>query len=106
MARKKKVLEPKEKLLPIRIEGANEVPMCYANHVFVTHTLDEFYLTFSQLHPPYFLTEPTKEEVEQLTHVPAKVVTRVAISPNKMKELVDALSENYKKFLEIQETRK
>ena len=90
-----------EKTVHIRIEGADEIPMSYVNHIFITHTTDEFFVTFSQIHPPYLL-EPTQEEVEQLTHIPAKVVARIALTPSKMKELIDALGENYQKFLKKQ----
>ena len=87
-----------ERTIPIRIVGAEEIPMSYVNYVFVSHTTDEFFMTFAQIHPPYLLA-PTKEEVGQLTHIPAKVVARIALTPSKMKELIDALNENYKKFI-------
>lgn len=93
-----------ERAIPIRIEGAEEIPVNYVNYVFVSHTTDEFFMTFAQIHPPYLLS-PTKEEVEQLTHIPAKVVSRIALTPSKMKELIDALNENYKKFIQ-KEARK
>lgn len=91
----------KGKWVRIHIEGAEEIPMSYVNHIFVTHTTDEFFMTFSQIHPPYLL-EPTKEEVEQLTPIPAKVVARIALTPSKMKELINTLSENYQGFLKKQ----
>ena len=86
--------------VPIRFTGAEEVPIQHANHVFVTHTEDEFFLTFAQAHPPYLL-EMSAEEVEQLrkSGLPARVVARLAVSPIKMKEIVDVLSQNYNKFL-------
>ncbi|MGB2799730.1 MAG: DUF3467 domain-containing protein [Dehalococcoidia bacterium] len=92
--------EQKESLeheVPIRIEGFDEVPITHVNHIFVVHTTDEFFITFAQLHPPYWV-EPTKEEMEQLTHLSAKVVARIALSPGKMKELIDVLNKNYQKF--------
>ncbi len=94
-----------EKQLTIRIEGAEEIPISYVNYVFVSHTTDEFFMTFAQIHPPYLL-KPTKRELEQLTHVPAKVVARVALTPSKMKELIDTLGENYQNFLKKQEARR
>lgn len=91
-----------EKEVPIRIEGFEEVPIAHVNHIFVAHTSDEFFVTFAQLHPPYWV-EPTKEEVEQLTYLPAKVVARIALSPGKMKELIDVLNTNYQKFIKKKE---
>lgn len=94
--------ESLEKEVPIRIEGSEEVPIAHVNHVFVAHTTDEFFVTFAQLHPPYWV-EPTKEEVEQLTYIPAKVVARIALSPSKMKAFIDALNTNYEKFMKKKE---
>lgn len=92
------------KWLTIRIEGTDEIPLCYANHIFVTHTPDEFFVTFSQVHPPYLL-KPTEEELKKLTHISARAVARIALTPNKMKELVDALTENYNKYLGSRQAR-
>jgi hypothetical protein len=96
MANKQKK-EAKQVELPIQIEGAEQLPLIYSNHVFVTHTSGEFFVTFSQLHPPYWLA-PTKEDIELLTHIPARVVSRIALTPTKMKELIDALEQNYDKY--------
>jgi len=86
-----------EKWVRIRIEGYEDIPIFHVNHIFVTHTTDEFFVTFAQIHPPYLL-ELTKEEVEELSYIPAKVVARIALTPTKMKELIDTLDKNYKKF--------
>lgn len=94
------------KWVPIHVEGAEEIPMSYVNHIFVTHTTDEFFVTFSQIHPPYLLPPVKKEQVAQVTYIPAKVVARVALTPSKMKELIDTLGENYKNFLKKQVARK
>jgi len=83
--------------LPIRIEGAEDIPIAYANYIFVTHTSDEFFLTFAQIHPPYLIS-PTKEDFERLTSMPATVVARIALTPNKFKELMNVLQVNYQKY--------
>lgn len=100
MAEEKK--EIREKEVPIRIEGFEEIPIAHVNHIFIVHTTDEFFITFAQLHPPYWV-EPTKEEVEQLKYLPAKVVARIAISPSKLKDLIDLLNTNYQKFIKKKE---
>ena len=51
--------------LPIRIKGAEGIPIVYTNYAFVAHTGDEFFLTFAQIHPPYLIS-PTKEDIERL----------------------------------------
>lgn len=89
--------------LPIRIEGAEDMPIVYTNYTFVTHTGDEFFLTFAQLHPPY-LVSPTKEDIESLKSISATVVSRIALTPGKFKELIDVLQENYQKYTKQKES--
>ena len=89
--------------LPIRVEGAEDVPILYANYIFVTHTDDEFFLTLGQLHPPYLLS-PTKREVEELKSIRATVVSRTAFTPGKFKELIDMLQQNYRKYAKRKES--
>lgn len=83
--------------LPIRVEGAEDIPILYANYVFVTHTNDEFFVTLAQLHPPYLIA-PKRSEIEELTSIPATVVSRTAFTPAKFKELIDVLQQNYQKY--------
>ena len=91
---------PERVSLPIVYQKADEVPIQHANCFFVTHTDDEFFITFGQAHPPYSL-QLTKEEVEELkaTGLPVRVVARLMLSPIKMKEFIDILNDNYKKFI-------
>ena len=86
-----------EVTVPIRIEGAEDTPILYTNYISVTHTNDEFFLTFAQLHPPY-LIPTTKEDIGKLKPISARVVSRVALTPNKFKELLDVLQVNYQKY--------
>jgi len=83
--------------LSIRIEGAEDIPILYTNYISVTHTNDEFFLTFAQLHPPY-LIPTTKEDIEKLKPISAKVISRVALTSGKFKELLDVLQMNYQKY--------
>ncbi|MBN2187548.1 MAG: DUF3467 domain-containing protein [Dehalococcoidia bacterium] len=95
--------ENKRVALRIQIEGANEVPIIYINYTFVSHTSDEFFLTFAQLHPPYLIS-PTKEDIDGLKSIPATVVSRIALTPSKFKELIDALQDNYNKYTKQKES--
>lgn len=90
----------KELRVEIRWDKPYEVPIQQANCFFVVHTDDEFFITFGQAHPPYSL-QLTKEEVEELkaTGLPVRVVARLMLSPIKMKEFIDILNDNYKKFI-------
>ena len=59
----------------------------YANFATVSHSDYEFTLTFSRV----------DHEVED-DEVPGVVVTRVNLSPRLMRELIDALEDNYGKW--------
>lgn len=89
--------------LPIRIEGAEDIPILYANYIFVTHTNDEFFVTLAQLHPPYLIS-PTKRDVEELKSIPATVVSRTAFTSGKFKELIDVLQKNYQQYTKQKES--
>jgi hypothetical protein len=86
-----------EVAVPVRIQGAENIPILYANYIFVTHTNDEFFLTLAQLHPPYLIS-PTKKDIEELRSIPATVVSRTAFTPGKFKELIDVLQKNYQQY--------
>lgn len=83
--------------LEITFEGAEDVPILYASNVFVRHENDVFLLTFAQAHGPY-LIDITKEELESMKTIPAKIVARLAIPPSRMKEIVNVLSGNYEAY--------
>lgn len=88
--------------LPIRVEVPPDLQTYHANFVFAAHTDDEFFITFGLIHQPY-LIEPTKEQIEAIEYVPAKAVSRIALSPRKMKEVIDVLNTNYQLFLKKRE---
>jgi len=88
--------------IPIQIEGAEKVPIAYANYIFITHTGNEFFVTFAQIHPPYLIS-PKKEDIERIQSIPATVVSRIALTPSKTKELIDVLQDNYNKYVKQEE---
>lgn len=87
---------------PIRVEGYEGVPIIFTNYIFVSHTVDEFILTFAQVHTPY-LVSPTEREIAKIEYIPASVISRVALTPNKMKELIDTLRKNYQTHTKLKE---
>jgi len=64
----------------------------YANFANVSHSDYEFSLTFVRL-------DHESEEPDEMTGV---VVSRVNLSPRFMKELLDAMSDNYGKWLQAE----
>jgi uncharacterized protein DUF3467 len=59
----------------------------YANFANVSHSDYEFTITFARV----------DHEIEE-DEVPGVVVTRVALSPRFMRELIDAMEDNYSKW--------
>ena len=66
---------------------ASELAATYANFAAVSFSSYEFTITFAQV----------EHEVEE-QEVPGVVVSRVAVSPRLMRELLDAMEDNWSKW--------
>ena len=89
---------PEEKVeLPLFVTGADEVPIMFTNIMLVQHQQNEFMLTFCQYSPPLTLGPPEAqlEQVKSMPYVPVKVVARLGLTPERTKELIKVLTENY-----------
>ncbi len=80
---------------------AESVPIIYANHLFVRHEEDNFVITIGQAHGPYWLEMPEEVKGKEIK-VPIHAVARIAVSPQSMKSMLDALNQNYERFLRKQ----
>jgi hypothetical protein len=92
MAEKK---NPKPKEKPIRIiwDPGDDLPVLYANQLFVSHAGDtEFHLVFGHLFPPLTMG---LEEAELPDRVRIKPVAKIVISPEAMKAFSEVLVKNY-----------
>ena len=89
-------------MLQVTFEGSEDVPIVYASNVFVRHAEDVFLITFAQAHGPY-IVNPTVEQLKQMRTVPAKIVSRIAVPPSRMKEILDVLNGNYEQFAKTQQ---
>jgi Protein of unknown function (DUF3467) len=78
--------EPQPRRVNIHIEPADMAGV-YANFANVSHSDYEFTLTFARIDH-----ETEGEEV------PGVVVTRVNLAPRFLRELIDALEDNYEKW--------
>ena len=78
--------EPQERHFNIQIEP-QALAGVYANFANVSHSDYEFTVTFARV----------DHEVED-EEVPGVVVARVNLSPRFMKELIDAMGDNYSKW--------
>jgi hypothetical protein len=80
---------------------AEAVPIVYANHLFVRHEEDNFVITLGQAHGPYWLEIPEELKGREIK-VPIHAVARIAVPPQAMKSMLDALNQNYERFLRKQ----
>lgn len=66
----------------------------------VQHEQKEFIITFCQYSPPLALGPPQAqlEQVKAMPYVPVKIVARVALTPERMAELIKSLQDNYAKW--------
>ena len=88
--------------LPLFFVGAEETPIFFANLMVVQHQDREFILTFGQYSPPLVLGSGEKalEQIKNLPYVPIKVVARIGMTAERLKEVIQVLQENYNTFQE------
>lgn len=82
--------------LPIIWVGVDEEPIQFVNQMVSQFQENEFILTFGQLAPPMIVGPPDvqREQVQTLSFVPVRPVVRVAMTADRMRQLVDVLSGN------------
>jgi hypothetical protein len=80
----------------------------FVSNIVVQHQPDMFILSFFEIWPPPILGESEEEkqrELDALDHVEAKCVARLAVTPSKMKEFLETMSENlrnYERMMQIE----
>jgi len=86
--------------IPIAFIGADEVPIHYANQFVIQHQANEFILTIGQITPPILLGtgDELRSQAESLSYVPVHVVSRIAMTRQRLVELMDALKTNLEAF--------
>lgn len=86
--------------LPFFFIGTEDVPIQLSNLQAIQHVQQEFIITFGQFSPPVVLGTP-EEQFEQLKskqYLPVKTVARVAMSPQRLADLIKALQTNYENW--------
>ncbi len=82
--------------LPFFFIGSEDVPIVLSNLQVIQHVQQEFIITFGQFSPPVVLGTPEKqlEQMKSKPYLPVKTVARVAMSPQRVGDLIKALQEN------------
>ena len=103
-SRRKKSVARKQRAIQSKWETGEDVPVEYANQVFVSHAGGEFYLVFGQLVSPHVSTpEPDAKELPDF--IPIKPVARLAIAPAAMVRILQALQSNVERFAQTLEQK-
>lgn len=93
--------EIREKKVRILWDDGESVSVAYANQLYISHAGGkEFHLTFGHLAPPILFGLEEDEIPESVSIQP---IAKIVVSPDAMKEFVDALNENFSKFKESEE---
>lgn len=69
----------------------------FVDNTFVTHTENEFALSFMQSQFPLVAS---KEELQQVDQIVTKCVVRIIVTPKHMEQMVDVLQRNLVKYRE------
>jgi hypothetical protein len=74
-----------------------ELEYQYADNLNVTHTENEFIISFVQLQHPLVATN---EEMKAVDTVYGKCVARLIVSPRRMPAFIEAMSKNFNRYME------
>ena len=91
---------PQEKLsqrVPVEYIFPDDLTSHFSAHFIAQFQQDHFILSFFEIFPPPLLAETDEERLASLKaidHIDAKCVARVIVTPSKMRELIQILSEN------------
>ena len=89
------------KEIPIKRIFPEALQSYFVSNMVVQHQEENFTLSFFEVWPPALVgtEEDMREQFEDFKYVEAKCIARLVVTPNKMKEFIDVLSENYKNYL-------
>lgn len=86
------------KSVPVEWIGLEETPVVFCNSFFCQHQQGEFVLTLGFANAPVFMKPPTPEEIEAIKSVKAKPMLRIALTPERLVELMGVLELNFRQY--------
>jgi hypothetical protein len=88
--------------LTIDWSDATDKPVMGCNVFAIQQTPHEFVITLGYASMPIFPTDPTPEQIAELKQIPAKVISRISLSPGRMVELMQVVQQALKQFQDAQ----
>lgn len=93
-----RTVDSEQRSLAIEWDVPDHTEAVFSNNVIVQHTDQEFILSFFVTFPPIILGDTKK--IESIDSIKAKCVSRIVLTPEKMKSLIQAMQINYQKYEE------
>lgn len=73
----------------------------FVSNIVVQHQPDHFIISFFEVWPPPILGDTPEERrraLESIEEVEAKCVARLVVTPARMREFIDTMSENWERY--------
>lgn len=90
-----------EKAIRLERTYPDDLQSYFVSDMVIQHTSEHFTLSFFEIWPPPIIADtPQEREVllEAIEKIEAKCVTRLVVTPEKMREFVKTMSENLEKY--------
>jgi hypothetical protein len=84
-------------------ENIEDVPVFFANQFICQFTQDEFVVSIGQMVPPANLGDP--EQQQQVDHISVKPLARMALTHQRLVELINVLEANREQYERAQRIR-
>jgi hypothetical protein len=100
---KQKNNSQKGKFVEVRREYPEANITKFTNDLAVQFDDENFILSFFEILPPMLLGSDEKElqnQIEKIEYVNAHCISRLVVTPKKLKSFIDALVNNYEKYQE------
>jgi hypothetical protein len=92
------------KQIPLQREYPTDLQSNFVSNLVIQHQPHAFILSFFEVWPPPIVgetDEEKREQVEQIESVKATCVARLVVTPDKMKDFLDTMQENYEQYEEM-----
>jgi hypothetical protein len=94
----------------IRIERVypEDLQSHFVSNIVVQHQPEAFILSFFEVWPPAVLGESEEEKklaMDAIDHVEAKCVARLVLTPSKMREFLETMSENLQNYEQMMQSQ-
>lgn len=91
--------DPSDVSVQMHFVGGDELPILYASNVFIRHEEGVFLVSFAQAHGPYEVRPDLQKLVDE--GIPSRIVTNLAIPPNRWKEILEVAVRNYDSWVTL-----